>query len=80
MATTTVPPTTATTTKADHGYERDEKIAESSSIDIHTDVDDPHAGLEFPTEEERLTLRRVSDTIPWNAYRMFNLYLQYTYH
>lgn len=28
-----------------------------------------HDGLEFPTEEEKKTLRRVADTIPWNAYR-----------
>lgn len=36
--------------------------------------DDPvqdgvHDGLEFPTGEEKITLRRVADTIPWNAYR-----------
>ena len=34
------------------------------------EYDEIHAGLEFPTEEEIATLRRVSDTIPWNAYRM----------
>lgn len=28
-----------------------------------------HDGLEFPTEEEKKTLRRVADAIPWNAYR-----------
>lgn len=28
-----------------------------------------HDGLEFPTEEEKKTLRRVADSIPWNAYR-----------
>jgi len=28
-----------------------------------------HDGLEFPTEEEKETLRRVADAIPWNAYR-----------
>nr|GAT47081.1 peptide transporter PTR2A [Mycena chlorophos] len=27
-----------------------------------------HDGLTFPTEEERATLRRVPDTIPWAAY------------
>lgn len=27
-----------------------------------------HDGLTFPTAEERTTLRRVADTIPWNAY------------
>ena len=31
--------------------------------------DPDHEGLEFPTDEEKVTLRRVSDTIPWNAYR-----------
>jgi len=30
-----------------------------------------HDGLEFPTEEERATLRRVPGTIPWNAYCVF---------
>lgn len=42
----------------------------------HDHKDDPeapandgiHDGLEFPTEEEKKTLRRVADTIPWNAY------------
>ena len=33
-----------------------------------------HDGLEFPTEEERMTLRRVTDTIPWNAYRELFLF------
>ena len=28
-----------------------------------------HDGLVFPTEEERTTLRRVPDSIPWDAYR-----------
>lgn len=28
-----------------------------------------HDGLDFPTEEEKKTLRRVADAIPWNAYR-----------
>jgi len=32
------------------------------------EYDEVHAGLEFPTEEEIVTLRRVCDTIPWNAY------------
>lgn len=43
----------------------------------HDRKDDPeipvqdgiHDGLEFPTEHERHTLRRVADTIPWSAYR-----------
>ncbi|KAF8638638.1 hypothetical protein AX17_002063, partial [Amanita inopinata Kibby_2008] len=32
------------------------------------ELDGIHDGLEFPTEEERATLRRVSDSIPWAAY------------
>jgi len=32
-----------------------------------------HDGLEFPTEEEKKTLRRVADTIPWNAYRQYSI-------
>lgn len=45
----------------------DEKFAESSP-DNNASIDEVHAGLEFPTEEERHTLRRVSDAIPWSAY------------
>ncbi|KAI0764944.1 oligopeptide transporter [Fomes fomentarius] len=32
------------------------------------ELDGIHDGLEFPTEEEKRTLRRVSDNIPWSAY------------
>ncbi|KAG5638605.1 hypothetical protein H0H81_011495 [Sphagnurus paluster] len=38
-------------------------IAEGSLV-----LDGIHDGLTFPTEEERLTLRRVPDSIPWNVY------------
>ncbi len=31
-------------------------------------VDGVHDGLEFPTQEEKQTLRRVSDTLPISAY------------
>ena len=41
-----------------------------SEIASH-ELDGIHDGLEFPTEEEKLVLRRVPDTIPWNAYREF---------
>ncbi|KAF8872957.1 peptide transporter PTR2A [Infundibulicybe gibba] len=48
---------------------------ERSSVDkvlpedsIGHDLDGIHNGLEFPTEYERATLRRVPDSIPWNAY------------
>ncbi len=34
-----------------------------------TDENSPFDGVEYPTEEEIATLRRVSDTIPWTAYR-----------
>jgi len=51
----------------------DEKAASLDKIPASVEeeeYDEVHAGLEFPTEEEIATLRRVSDTIPWNAYRM----------
>ena len=35
------------------------------------ELDDIRDGLEFPTEEERASLRRVPGTIPWNAYCEF---------
>ncbi|KAI0070740.1 PTR2-domain-containing protein [Panus rudis PR-1116 ss-1] len=38
----------------------------SSSSDHQ--LDGIHDGLVFPTEEELSTLRRVADSIPWNAY------------
>ncbi|KAL0064569.1 hypothetical protein AAF712_008514 [Marasmius tenuissimus] len=40
----------------------------SSSNDQDTVQDGIHDGLEFPTEEERRTLRRVADSVPWNSY------------
>ncbi|KAJ6546367.1 POT family-domain-containing protein [Mycena sp. CBHHK59/15] len=48
--------------KSEYPYEKSE-VAESTH-----EPDGIHDGLVFPTEEERATLRRVSDTIPWNAY------------
>ncbi|KAF8878530.1 peptide transporter PTR2A, partial [Infundibulicybe gibba] len=44
-----------------------EKVS-SEDHDIERELDGVHDGLEFPTEYERATLRRVSDSIPWNAY------------
>ncbi|KAF7369698.1 putative peptide transporter ptr2 [Mycena venus] len=42
---------------------------EKSFTDSAVEADDGiHDGLVFPTDEERQTLRRVSDTVPWNAY------------
>lgn len=39
-----------------------------SSAASQQELDGIHDGLEFPSDEERDTLRRVSDAIPWNAY------------
>ncbi|KAJ8474525.1 hypothetical protein ONZ45_g15917 [Pleurotus djamor] len=51
-------------------HEKSEKrsSSEASISDVEHELDGIHDGLEFPTEEEKLTLRRVSDAIPWNAY------------
>jgi POT family proton-dependent oligopeptide transporter len=46
----------------------DEKSASVEKVSDVEEYDEVHAGLVFPTEEEIATLRRVSDTIPWNAY------------
>ncbi|KAH9478248.1 putative peptide transporter ptr2 [Psilocybe cubensis] len=35
---------------------------------LEYELDGIHDGLVFPTEEERATLRRVPDTIPWSSY------------
>lgn len=46
---------------------------EDPSLGSYEEDDDDdegvHAGLVFPTEEERITLRRVSDKLPYAAYR-----------
>jgi POT family proton-dependent oligopeptide transporter len=36
--------------------------------EVEHELDGIHDGLEFPTEEERATLRRVPDKVPWSAY------------
>ncbi|KAJ7859794.1 PTR2-domain-containing protein [Mycena olivaceomarginata] len=50
----------------------DEKKSGEHSVSPHPaneyEPDGIHDGLVFPTEEERATLRRVADAIPWNAY------------
>ncbi|KIL56425.1 hypothetical protein M378DRAFT_172730 [Amanita muscaria Koide BX008] len=53
---------------AESGKSKNEKGEKESDLLPEYEFDEIHAGLEFPTEEERLTLRRVSDAIPWNAY------------
>lgn len=50
-----------------------QKEKDDSQASEVVEFDGFHDGLEFPTEEEKATLRRVSDTVPWNAYRMFEL-------
>lgn len=58
------------------GVERHEKLPDDYSLrkngtvsdEVADKVDSIHKALEFPTEEELLILRRVSDTIPWTAY------------
>ncbi|KAF8148069.1 peptide transporter PTR2A [Crassisporium funariophilum] len=44
-----------------------ESTSEKTS-DLDHELDGIHDGLTFPTDEERATLRRVPDSIPWNAY------------
>ena len=39
-----------------------------SSLEDGVIADDVHAGDVFPTEEEKATLRRVADHVPWTAY------------
>ncbi|KAF9480589.1 peptide transporter PTR2A [Pholiota conissans] len=54
--------------------EADAKKHSSDYSEKHSDIDhlhEPdgiHDGLVFPTEEERATLRRVPDSIPWASY------------
>lgn len=53
----------------------EKKAAEDSdslSILSQNEPDGIHDGLTFPTQEERNTLRHVSDKIPWNAYRTYH--------
>jgi proton-dependent oligopeptide transporter, POT family len=66
----------AAESKAEHDFVDDKKRTantDDQSSDRHSgkqsDLDGIHDGLEFPTDEERATLRRVPDKIPWPAYR-----------
>jgi proton-dependent oligopeptide transporter, POT family len=62
------PTISAAEVKVDHG--RDEK---NFSVDLipskQPDLYGVHGFSGFPTEEERQSLRRIADKIPWNAYR-----------
>jgi POT family proton-dependent oligopeptide transporter len=54
---------------SDPDYGSEKKLSVSMDADyLDGDVDSIHEGLQFPTAEEMLSLRRVSDAIPWNAY------------
>lgn len=45
-------------------------LEHSSVISSHEhEPDGIHDGLQFPTADERASLRRVADKIPWNAFR-----------
>ncbi|PPR00874.1 hypothetical protein CVT24_000342 [Panaeolus cyanescens] len=46
----------------------DSASIERSPIEAGNEQDGIHDDLVLPTEEEKRTLRRVSDAIPWNAY------------
>lgn len=59
---------------ANDKYFHEKKLASHDHLESDAashELDGIHDGLEFPTDEERMTLRRVPDTIPWNAYREF---------
>ena len=43
-------------------------LEKKDPVPMDDDDDSAHEGLEFPSEEELATLRRVSDAIPWAAY------------
>ncbi|KAL0563525.1 hypothetical protein V5O48_018540, partial [Marasmius crinis-equi] len=52
--------------KKQESYDSKEAV-HSASVEVARleDIDD---GIEYPTEEEKQTLRRAFDTIPWGAY------------
>ncbi|KIY65111.1 oligopeptide transporter [Cylindrobasidium torrendii FP15055 ss-10] len=49
-------------------HDADKGSIETSLASGRFFTDAHHSGLEIPTDEDRATLRRVSDSIPWNAY------------
>jgi len=58
------------TKMAEYEYEKSRpSVDHVQDKEVDHQLDGIHDGLEFPTDEERATLRRVSDTIPWTAYR-----------
>jgi len=60
------------TVLADAKHDEYEDVKKLSSVahiaSSFYENDGVHDGLEVPTEEEKHTLRRVPDNIPWSAY------------
>jgi POT family proton-dependent oligopeptide transporter len=59
------------TQHSDPVYDTEKKLSVDHDMvadSLENEVDIIHEGMQFPTAEEFLTLRRVSDKIPWNAY------------
>ena len=54
--------------EAQHDLVALEKKGLAMRDDESSELDGIHDGLEFPTEEEKQTLRRVADTLPLRAY------------
>jgi hypothetical protein len=57
------------TEKVRSEFDDDVKRSESSVAEEREVNDGVHDSLELPTEKEKLTLRRISDKLPWAAYR-----------
>ena len=49
-------------------YELEKKGLSPAASSHEQELDGIHDGLEFPTEEEKHTRRRVPDQVPWSAY------------
>ncbi|KAG7094844.1 hypothetical protein E1B28_005653 [Marasmius oreades] len=47
---------------------KNELLDEKHSMQSERELDGIHDDLDFPTEEEKATLRRVADKMPWDAY------------
>lgn len=62
-----------TTSKVSGTDEKRSSMDKSSTVSEENCADGIHDGLQFPTEEERDTLRRVPDSLPWSAYRELSL-------
>ncbi|KDQ16329.1 hypothetical protein BOTBODRAFT_54116 [Botryobasidium botryosum FD-172 SS1] len=68
QADSAIPQGLAEAKKDEFEYEKRHHSVDVASASEFHEPDGIHDGLTFPTEEERATLRRVSDSIPWSAY------------